>query len=47
LRGRVAQFGHAMLYRSYQARLHGLLNGTLLWLVDTMNQRVRPSARLT
>jgi NADH dehydrogenase len=36
-----------MLYRSYQARLHGLLNGTLLWLVDTMNQRVRPSARLT
>ncbi|PZU15078.1 MAG: FAD-dependent oxidoreductase [Sphingobium sp.] len=47
LRGRVAQLGHAMLYRSYQARLHGVGRGTLLWLVDTINRRVRPTARLS
>lgn len=47
LRGRVAQLGHAMLYRSYQARLHGLARGTLLWLLDTIARRVRPTARLS
>lgn len=47
IRGRVAQLGHAMLYRSYQARLHGLWKGTLLWLIDTLGRRVRPKARLS
>ncbi|MBS7457268.1 NAD(P)/FAD-dependent oxidoreductase [Coralloluteibacterium stylophorae] len=47
LRGRVAQFGHAMLYRRYQVRLHGLARGTLLWLLDTMGRKVRPPARLS
>lgn len=46
LRGRVAQLGHAMLYRSHQARLHGFRRGTALWLVDLLNARVRPSIRL-
>ncbi len=47
LRGRIAQLGHAMLYRRYQARLHGLWRGTLLWLVDTIGRRFRAGARLT
>ena len=47
IRGRIAQLGHAMLYRSYQARLHALWRGGLLWLVDTLNRRVRPKARLS
>ncbi|MCB4805897.1 NADH dehydrogenase [Methylobacterium brachiatum] len=45
LRGRVAQFGHAMLYRAFQVRLHGLAKGMLLWMLDTLGRRVRPSAR--
>lgn len=47
IRGRIAQFGHSMLYRSYQARLHGLWRGSLLWLVDMIGRRVRPRARLS
>ncbi len=47
LKGRVAQLGHAMLYRTYQARLHGAGRGTLIWLVDMINRRVRPAARLS
>ena len=46
IRGRVAQLGHAMLYRSHQVRLHGFWHGTLLWLVDRINARVLPSIRL-
>jgi NADH dehydrogenase len=46
IRGRVAQFGHAMLYRSHQARLHGFWRGGLIWLVDRINARLRPSIRL-
>lgn len=46
IRGKVAQLGHAMLYRSFQARLHGFWRGGLLWLSDTLAARVRPSARL-
>ena len=46
IRGRVAQLGHAMLYRSYQARLHGVWKGGLLWLADTIGRRVRPAAKL-
>jgi NADH dehydrogenase len=47
IRGRVAQLGHALLYRSYQARLHGLWRGSLLWLADTLARRVKPEARLS
>jgi len=47
IRGRVAQLGHALLYRSYQARLHGIWKGSLLWLADTVARRVRPAARLS
>lgn len=46
IRGRVAQFGHAMLYRGYQTRLHGPLRGSLLWLTETLTHRVRAKARL-
>lgn len=45
IKGRVAQLGHVMLYRSHQARLHGVLRGTLLWLADVINARVRPKMR--
>lgn len=47
VRGRIAQLGHAMLYRSYQTRLHGLSKGSLLWLIDILGRRVRPAARLS
>ncbi|WP_149538668.1 NAD(P)/FAD-dependent oxidoreductase [Siccirubricoccus phaeus] len=46
IRGRVAQLGHAMLYRSHQARLHGFWHGSLLWLVDRINARIRPAIRV-
>jgi NADH dehydrogenase len=46
IRGRVAQFGHTMLYRSHQARRHGFWRGGLIWLVDLINARLRPSIRL-
>ncbi|WP_454887463.1 NAD(P)/FAD-dependent oxidoreductase [Sphingomonas oryzagri] len=46
IRGRVAQIGHALLYRSHQARVHGFWRGSLLWLVDRINARVRPAIRL-
>ena len=47
IQGRVAQLGHSLLYRSYQARLHGFWKGGLLWLADTIARHVRPSARLS
>lgn len=46
IRGRVAQISHSMLYRAHQARLYGFWRGALLWLVDMINRRVRPSIRL-
>ncbi len=46
LRGRLAQLSHVMLYRSHQARIHGLWRGSLLWLVDQLNARLRASIRL-
>jgi NADH dehydrogenase len=46
IRGRLAQLSHAMLYRSHQARLHGFWRGGLLWLVDQITARVKPSIRL-
>lgn len=46
VRGRVAQLGHILLYRSHQARLHGFWRGGLLWLADRINSNVRPRIRL-
>ncbi|OKN87329.1 hypothetical protein AM471_006084 [Pseudomonas aeruginosa] len=45
-RGRMAQLGHVMLYRSHQARIHGFWRGGLLWLVDRLNSLLRPTIRL-
>lgn len=45
-KGRLAQLSHVLLYRSHQARLHGFARGSLLWLVDLLNARLRPSVRL-
>jgi len=47
LRGRIAQFGHALLYRRHQARIHGMFRGSLMWLVDTLARGVRPSGRFS
>jgi hypothetical protein len=44
IKGRIAQLGHAMLYRRYQASLHGIWRGTLLWFLDTVGRKVRPRA---
>lgn len=46
IRGRLAKFSHVLLYRSHQTRLHGLWRGSLLWLVDLINARLRASIRL-
>lgn len=46
IRGRLAMLSHIMLYRSHQARLYGFWRGGLLWLIDLMNARLRPSIRL-
>nr|WP_180166578.1 NAD(P)/FAD-dependent oxidoreductase [Stenotrophomonas sp. SbOxS2]NYT99430.1 NAD(P)/FAD-dependent oxidoreductase [Stenotrophomonas sp. SbOxS2] len=46
IRGRLAQLGHVLLYRSHQARIHGFWSGSLLWLVDRLNARVRARIRL-
>lgn len=45
-RGRLAQLSHIMLYRSHQARLFGFWRGSLMWLVDRLNARLRASIRL-
>jgi hypothetical protein len=36
-----------MLHRSYHVRLHGLVNGTVLWLLYTMGHKVMFCARRT
>ena len=46
IRGRLAMLSHIMLYRSHQARIYGFWRGGLLWLIDLMNARLRPSIRL-
>jgi NADH dehydrogenase len=46
IRGKLAQLSHVMLYRSHQARLHGFLRGSLLWLIDRLDSTLRPSIRL-
>jgi len=45
IKGRVAQLGHVLLYRSYQSQLHGFWRGGLIWLADTINSYVRPKFR--
>ena len=46
IRGRVAQLGHILLYRSHQSRVHGFWRGGLIWLADRINAFVRPRIRL-
>ncbi|GAB0116191.1 NAD(P)/FAD-dependent oxidoreductase [Acidisoma sp. 7E03] len=43
-RGRLAQLSHEMLYRSHQAMLFGFWRGSLAWLADRLNARVRRPA---
>ncbi len=47
LRGRVAQAGHAFLYRRHQMRLHGTLAALGLWAADHLVRRARPATKLT
>lgn len=46
IKGRLAQLSHALLYRAHQERIHGFCKGGLIWLVDRLNRRLRPSIRL-
>lgn len=46
IKGRFAMLSHIWLYRSHQARLYGFWRGGLLWLIDLMNARLRPTIRL-
>jgi NADH dehydrogenase len=46
IRGRLAQISHAMLYRAHQSRIHGFWKGSLVWLVDQLNSRLRAGIRL-
>ena len=46
IKGRLAQLSHAFLYRGHQSRIHGFWKGGLVWLVDRLNRRLRPSIRL-
>ncbi|MGO8546570.1 NAD(P)/FAD-dependent oxidoreductase [Rhizobium ruizarguesonis] len=46
IRGRVAQLGHVLLYRSHQQRLHGFWRGGMIWLADMINSHVRARIRL-
>ncbi|GAN80347.1 NAD(P)/FAD-dependent oxidoreductase [Acidocella aminolytica] len=46
IRGHLAQLSHVMLYRSHQARLYGVWRGSLVWLVDCLNARLRAKIRL-
>lgn len=47
IRGRFAQFSHAMLYRQHQQALHGFRRATLLWTVERINGLVQPKIRMT
>lgn len=46
IRGRLAHFSHALLYRKHQSRIHGFWRGGLLWLVDSLNKGLRARIRL-
>jgi NADH dehydrogenase len=47
IRGKIAQLGHALLYRRHQGRIHGMFRGSLIWLLDVLSRRVRPSGRFS
>ncbi|MEH3099129.1 NAD(P)/FAD-dependent oxidoreductase [Sphingomonas adhaesiva] len=47
LRGRVAQAGHAFLYRRHQMRLHGIGPALRLWLAERIAGKARPSSKLS
>lgn len=46
IRGRLAQLGHAWLYRRHQVHLHGWGSASLLWLAECAQAVVRPAIRL-
>jgi NADH dehydrogenase len=46
IQGKLAQLSHIMLYRSHQAHIHGFWRGSLFWLVDKINDWLRPTIRL-
>lgn len=46
IRGRLARFSHAMLYRRHQQALHGFRKATLLWTAEQINGLVQPNIRL-
>ena len=46
MQGRVAQFGHAALYRMHQLELNGPVQGTALWFADRLRRAARPGVRL-
>lgn len=46
IKGRLAQWSHAALYRGHQVRIHGFWKGGLIWFIDRLNLRLRPSIRL-
>jgi NADH dehydrogenase len=47
IRGRFAQFSHAMLYRWHQQALHGFREATPSWTVERINGYVRQNIRMT
>ncbi|CAH2400480.1 NAD(P)/FAD-dependent oxidoreductase [Mesorhizobium ventifaucium] len=47
IKGRFAQFSHAVLYRRHQLSLHGPFRATLLWLAERINALVQPSIRIS
>jgi NADH:ubiquinone reductase (H+-translocating) len=46
IKGRFAQFSHAVLYRRHQLSLHGPRRAALLWLADRINALVQPDIRI-
>lgn len=46
IQGKSAQLSHVMLYYSHRVRLHGFWRGSWFWLVDKINDWLRPTIRL-
>lgn len=42
IRGKLAQLGHIMLYRTHQVMLYGLIRGSLLWMSEKLATKVSP-----
>jgi NADH dehydrogenase len=42
LKGRIAQLGHAALYRTHQMDLYGPARGGVTWLADDLTRAIRP-----